>query len=201
MSQTILDESSTQLPTEPPNTFSSLKIDQLMVQSEVIYKILSQLNIRKAMGPDGISNLILREAAVPLAEPLSNLFNYCNSLGHFAELWKIANVLPLYKKDDSLLCNNYCPISLLPCISKVFERVLFNHIFGYLNMHSLIKKNQSGFIPGDSTTNQMIATCNQLYKCIDEEDEMVSVFLVFSKAFDNVAQRSFIQNWKVWNLW
>ncbi len=98
VSQTILDESSTQLPTEPPNTFSSLKIDQLVVQPEDIYKIISQLNISKATGPDGIGNLILREAAVPLAKPLSNLFNYCISLGYFPELWKIANVLPLHKK-------------------------------------------------------------------------------------------------------
>ncbi len=93
VSQTILDELSTPPPTEPPNAFSSLKIDQLVVQPEVIYKIVSQLNISKATGPDGIGNLILREAAVPLAEPLSNLFNYCISLGYFPELWKIANVL------------------------------------------------------------------------------------------------------------
>ncbi len=44
-------------------------------------------------------------------------------------------------------------------------------------MHNLIKKNQSGFIPGDSTINQLIAMCNQPYKCIDEGGEMVAVFL------------------------
>ncbi len=98
----------------------------------------------------------------------------------------------MYKKDDYLLCNNYHPISLLPCISKVFERVLFNHIFRYLNMHNLIKKNQSGFILGDSTINQLIAMCNQLYKCIDKGEELVAVFLDLSKAFDRVWHKGFL---------
>ncbi len=184
-SQSTLDESQAVLPNERPID-SRLKIAQLVVQPEDLYKVLSKLDPSKATGPDGIGNRILKEAAVPLAQPLSNLLNYCLSLGSFPDIWKIANVIPLYKKDDPLLCNNYRPMSLLPCISKVFEKVLFNHIFTFLRHNRLVKRNQSGFTPGDSTINQLIAMCNELYQCVDEGDEMVAVFLDLSKAFDKV---------------
>ena len=190
VSQSYLDESSTSLPNVPPH--AAIKIEQLVVQPEYVYKILSQLDTNKATGPDGIGNLILREASVPLAEPLANLFNYCISLGYFPDIWKIANVLPLYKKDDPMIFNNYRPISLLPCISKVFERILFNHIFTFLKRNNLINKSQSGFIPGDSTVNQLLAICDKLYKCVDDGDEMISVFLDLTKAFDRVWHKGLI---------
>ena len=154
------------------------------------------LDPSKATGADGLGNRILNEVAVPLAQPLSHLFNFCLSLGHFPDLWKMANVIPLFKKDDPLLCNNYRPISLLPCISKVFERILFNHIFAFLKFHKLIVKDQSGFIPGDSTINQLIAICNNLYKCIDDGDEMLAVFLDLTKAFDKVWHRGLLYKMK-----
>ncbi len=108
------------------------------------------------------------------------------SVGFFPEVWKIAHVTPLFKKDDPQLCTNYRPISLLPCISKVFEKLLFNHIYSFLKAHGLIKENQSGFTPGDSTINQLIAICNKLYSCLDDGNEMIGVFLDFTKAFDRV---------------
>ncbi len=101
VSQTILDDSSTQPPTEPPNTFSSLKIDQLVVQPEVIYKIVSQLNISKATGLMVLA-ILRREAVVPLAEQLSNLFDYCISLEHFPELGKLLMFCLCIKK--MILC-------------------------------------------------------------------------------------------------
>ena len=67
----------------------------------------------------------------------------------FPDVWKIACVTPLFKKGEPSDCNNYRPISLLPCISKVFERVLFNHVHGYLRVNGLISQNQTGFTPVD----------------------------------------------------
>ena len=194
ISQSTLDESSVSVPNDYPD--HRLRIDQLVIQPEQVFLYLSKLDISKATGPDGIGNQILKEAAVPLAQPLCHLFNYCISLGHFPDTWKIASVLPLFKKDDPLVCTNYRPISLLPCISKVFERALFNHIFDFLRKHNILKRNQSGFIPGDSTINQLIAICNKLYKCSDEGDEMVAVFLDLTKAFDKVWHRGLLYKMK-----
>ncbi len=182
--QSLLDTSNAQLPAIDP--VSQYTMPQLVTQPEDIYAILSKLDPNKATGPDGVGNRLLKEAAISIAEPLSHLFNFCLSLGHFPESWKLAHVIPIFKKNDPLLCTNYRPISLLPCISKVFEKALFNHIFTFLKENKLIDKRQSGFIPGDSTINQLIAICNNLYKCTDIGNEMIGVFLDLTKAFDKV---------------
>ena len=181
--ESTLDDRQAHIPNNTPVRCD--RFDQL-VQPEIVYDILSKLDPAKATGPDGIGNRILKEAALPLAEPLSHIFNYCLSLGMFPDVWKIACVTPLFKKGEPSDCNNCRPISLWPCISKVFERVLFNHVHGYLRVNGLISQNQSGFTPGDGTINQLIAICNTLYKCIDDGDEMIAVFLDLSKAFDKV---------------
>ncbi len=62
----------------------------------------------------------------------------------------------------SIVYNNYHPISLLCCISKLFENLIFNHIYSYLRCHRLIIEYQSGFTQADSTINQLIAICNKL---------------------------------------
>jgi len=77
-------------------------------------------------------------------------------------------------------------ISLLPCISKVFERLLFNHIYDFLKTNSIINTHQSGFIPGDSTVNQLIAICHKLCCHLDGDDDVIGVFLDLTKAFDKV---------------
>ena len=69
---------------------------------------------------------------------------------------KLANVTPIFKKDDKQSVKNYRPISLLPICGKLFEKIIFTSLYSYLNNNSLITQNQSGFRPGDSTTNQLL---------------------------------------------
>ncbi len=87
---------------------------------------------------------------------------------------------------------HYCPISLLCCISKVFEKIIFDHIYAYLKYHGILSKKQSGFIQGDSTINQLISVCNLLYKGLDNGDEFIWVFLDLTMAFDKVWHKGLI---------
>ena len=98
------------------------------------------------MGHDGIGNVLLKEFALLLSKPLCELFNFCLSLGTFPDIWKVAQVTPIYKKGDPSLCTSYHPMPLLLCISKIFEKLL-------LITFQLITKHQSGFTPVDSTIN------------------------------------------------
>ena len=119
------------------------------------------LNINKATGPDQIGNRILKESSRVLAEPLSKLFNICIRSGIFPSSWKRAHVIPLHKSGDLTLCNNYRPISLLSSVSKVFETVIFKHIYQFLKVHNLLSEKQSGFIPRDSTVIQLTKICHE----------------------------------------
>ena len=74
------------------------------------------------MGPFSIPNRVLKEFNKVLAVPISHIFNLSLDSGVFTKKMKIAIVIPVYKKDDSLGCNNYSPISLLPNISEIFGK-------------------------------------------------------------------------------
>ena len=95
---------------------------------------------------------------------------------------------PIHKKDDKQLVKNYRPISLLPICSKLFEKLVFNCLYTYLNNNGLISKNQSGFRPGDSTTNQLLYLVNEIHEAFENPKtlDVRAVFLDISKAFDKV---------------
>ena len=92
------------------------------------------------------------------------------------------------QKGDKQLVTNYRPISLLPICGKLFEKIIFNNLYGYLNGNNLLTKNQSGFRPGDSTTNQLLYLVNEIHEAFENSKslEISAVFLDISKAFDKV---------------
>ena len=182
--QSSIDESNVRIPYLP--RFCNTNIPTKTVESSEVFKILNTLNINKATGPDQIGNRILKESSRVLAEPLSKLFNICIRSGIFPSSWKRAHVIPLHKSGDLTLCNNYRPISLLSSVSKVFETVIFKHINQFLKVHNLLSEKQSGFIPRDSTVNQLTKICHEIFSEFDKGNEICAVFLDFSKAFDKV---------------
>ena len=101
---------------------------------------------------------------------------------------RLANVTPIFKKDDKQLINNYRPISLLPICGKILENIIFNNLYTYLHTNNLITKPQSGFRPGDSTTNQLLYLLGEIHQAFDSTKsfEVRTVFLDISKAFDKV---------------
>ena len=103
-------------------------------------------------------------------------------------MWKLANVTPIFKKGDKQSIVNYRPISLLPTCGKIFEKIIFNNLYSYLNVNNLITINQSGFRPGDSTTNQLLFLVDEIHQAFDDPKslEVCAVFLDISKAFDKV---------------
>ena len=95
-------------------------------------------------------------------------------------------VTAIFKKNDRQLTSNYRPISLLCCISKVFERVVFNDFYNYLVTNHLLNPNNSGFKQNDSTINRLIAMLHSIYTGLDERENIALIMLDISKAFDKV---------------
>ena len=182
--QSSIDEFNVRIPYLP--RFRNTNIPIKTVESSEVFKILNTLNTNKATGPDQIGNRILKESSRVLEEPLSKLFNICIRSGIFPSAWKRAHVIPLHNSGDLTLCNIYRPISLLSSVSKVFERVIFKHIYQFLKLHNLLSEKQSGFIPRDSTVNQLTKICHEFFSEFDKGNEICAVFLDFSKAFDKV---------------
>ena len=91
-----------------------------------VVKAIDSLKPKSSYSLDRISNKLLKFLKDELATPIKLLFNQSVSSGIFLDSLKIAKVTPLYKKDDKYLMNNYRPISILPSVSKVFERIMYN---------------------------------------------------------------------------
>ena len=98
----------------------------------------------------------------------------------------MARVTPIYKSENRSKCENYRPISILPIISKVFEREVFNQIYRYLNENSLISKFQSGFRPKYGTLSALIQMCDQWLTDMDNGKLNGVVFLDICKTFDSI---------------
>ena len=93
---------------------------------------LSNANVARASGYDGIGNKIVKISKEGLHKPLTRLINLSVNLGQYPSCWKMANVLPLFKKDNRQVKSNYRPVSLLPCISKLSEKIVFIEFYKFL---------------------------------------------------------------------
>ena len=164
------------------------RISELQFSIDDISKIIQTLNPNKAHGYDGISIRMIQLCCHAISKPLSILFRNSFDNSTFPVDWKKANVIPIHKKNDKQIVSNYRPISLLPICSKIFERIIFNNLYNFLDENSLLNPNQSGFKSNDSCVHQLINITHDIYKAFDSNPsfETRAVFLDLSKAFDRV---------------
>ena len=168
--------------------FTNKRIDYVTIENEEIISLVRKINPNKATGSDGISGKMLLLCDDSVSIPLQIIYSNILSTSIYPDMWKLANVTPIFKKGDKQLINNYRPISLLPICDKILEKLIFNQLYSYLHNNNLITKNQSGFRPGDSTTNQLLFLIDEIHQAFDctLSVEVKSVFLDISKAFDKV---------------
>ena len=192
--QTFLDDSASVLPDS--TNCSGPSLDNIVFTQQEVQGILETLQLGKSTGPDNVNNRILKELSSTLSTPLCDLFNHSMSSSCFPDIWKEANVSPLYKKDDSSLVSNYRPISLLSALGKVMEKIVHKHMFNFfLNQHAITCL-QSGFVPGDSTVNQLVDIYNTFCKALDDGKEVRAIFCDVSKAFDRVWHKGLLYKLK-----
>ena len=135
----------------PPLHFrTNNRISVFEITINEISDIMTGLNTKKAHGTDNISVNMIKLCGDHLCVPLKIIFDNILETGIFSNQWKQANVTPVHKKNNKQIITNYRPISLLPILSKVFERIIFKNLYNYLTTNDLITIKQSGFRPGDS---------------------------------------------------
>ena len=108
-----------------------------------IVKIIRHLSINKAHDHDVISVRVVKICDDVIKKPLPIIDKNCIKTGTYSNAWKKSNIVPVHKKGDKHVFN-YRPVLLLPIFGKVFEKILFNSIFGYLQESGLLCDNQSG---------------------------------------------------------
>ena len=151
-----------------------------------IFHLLCGLSSNKATGIDKISCKIIKIAAPAIADSVTHIFNQGIALSSFPDQWKVARVTPLYKSGKRNIPGNYRPISVLPAISKVMERILYNQLYNYLTKFRLLSTSQFGFRKSHSTATALLDCTNEWYVNLDRKLFNLIVFIDLKKAFDTV---------------
>ena len=145
-----------------------------------------ELNSSKSSGHDGINNFIWKSACPFIVQHLISLFNCCLSTSSLPIDWKIAIVRPIFKRGSKTDPKNYRPISLLPSLSKIFEKLIHKQMIEHLEIHQLINPNQHGFRKNHSTTSAITNLTDFVFKSFDSKQSVPTILLDLSAAFDCV---------------
>ena len=156
------------------------------VAPATILKLLKQLNPAKSAGIDNLTGKFLKEGAPVLASPITDLVNLSISLSLFPDDCKIAKLKPIYKKEAKTKPKNYRPISLLPLLSKIIERIIHNQTQEFLDKNNILYKYQSGFRKHHST-DTCLSYLTDKVKIGFEEGLLTGMVLIdLQKAFDTI---------------
>ena len=157
-----------------------------LITEETTMKILNNLKPKPSCGYDGISTKLLKTCKLEICKSVTLIINQTLSTGIFPDSLKVAKVIPLYKKGDKALFDNYRPISILPSISKIFERIIFNQINDHFTSHNLYYDGQYGFREKHSTQLAALELIDRITHELDLGNTPINIYIDLSKAFDTL---------------
>ena len=150
------DTSSLPVPETKFNGSEEEKLGQLVVTPEVVASKINNMKENKSPGVDGLSPKILKETVEQISKPLAHVFNMSLQEGIVPVEWKVANIIPLFKKGSRNKSVNYRPVSLTSVICKLLETIIRDHMMDFLVKHKLINTSQHGFLKARSCLTNLL---------------------------------------------
>ena len=166
------------------------------VSSLFVRKQLQSLDVKKAVGLDGISSMFLRDGTDCIVAPVTHIINISIITETVPTAFKDAKVIPLFKKGSTLDPGNYRPVSILNVLSKLLERAAHSQLSNYLEKRGLLFENQSGFRGGYSTDSCLIGLTDFIRGEIGKGNMVGMVLIDLQKAFDTVDHGILIEKLK-----
>lgn len=139
-----------------------------------------------AYGLDKISLNMIKLCMPAILYHVTHILNCCIEVGYFPESWKTAIIKPIPKINLPNSLRDLRPISLLPILSKILEKIIYWQIYQYFIKHNLFPKHQSGFRKGYGTTSALLNLTDNLIRASDKKQATVIISLDYSKAFDTI---------------
>ena len=128
------------------------------------------------------------------------MFDSSLQSGVFPDLLKIAVVSPVFETGDTADISNYRPISVLPCFSKILDRVMYNRLYKYLTDQKILHPQQFGFRKGHSTEHAIAQLVDQIYESFEDDNYTGGIFVDLSKAFDTVNHTILLKNLEIYGV-
>ena len=156
------------------------------VTEKQVERVIRSLPSNKAPGMDKISSRILKDSLPSTLTTITHIVNNSFVTNTFARAWKTAEVTPILKCGNPDVPNNYRPISLLPIVSKVTERLVHGQLMEHLIRNNKLAAHQSGNRKLHSTETALLYVTDQLLQAMDNKKVSIMVLLDMSKAFDSI---------------
>lgn len=151
-----------------------------------VLNTISSLKDIDSVGHDGIPVKLIKHCAVELAQTLCVLINKTFETGIFPEQLKKTTVSLIHKKGKKSDIGNYRPIAILSNISKIFEKIIYQRIYDFLEEHNILSTAQNAYIKGRTTTRAIFQVIKNILNGINTDRETMGLFMDLSKAFDRV---------------
>ena len=160
-----LDDSGISLPVFPSRT--NLKLHN--ISPKMVRKVIMNLDLSGASGPDCIPVVVLMNCWPELSYLLAELFNKCLKESCFPDCWKVSSVVPVFKNvGERSTAKNYCPVSLLSVVGKVFEKLVNNSIVDLLGKCGLFSNFQYGFRSCRSTADLLTVVSDRIARAFNK---------------------------------
>jgi len=166
---------------------STAQLSMIRFRPDTVRRELRRIQPSKATGSDMIPGRVLRQCSDDLCKPIARVFSLSFQKNTQPKLWKLASVVPVYKKNSKSDVKNYRPISLLPILSKVMETIVNRSITRHLEEHQILSKNQYGFRQGLSTQDVLTLLCHRWSSVASEGGATRVVAVDIAGAFDRVS--------------
>ena len=155
--------------------------------TETVTKLIDKIRADVAVGCDKISARLIKDSKTVIAPYIAKIINVGYRTSTFPNCMKTTVIKPLHKKKSTDDIANYRPISILPTLSKVFERAATNQMVSYLESNNKINKNQHAYRSKHSTVTCLVEVLNYIYKLVDQKRCTALASLDLSKAFDSIS--------------
>lgn len=156
-----------------------------LVTPEEIDLILHNIK-SNAFGSDCLSPIMLKYCLPCISPYVTHIINTCLERGVFPSAWKQALVQPIPKVNNPASLSDLRPISILPVLSKILEKIIYKQLYAYVDENNILPECQSGFRKSHSTTSALLNVTDNIIRACDEKKITALVLLDFSKAFDTV---------------
>ena len=161
-------------------------IEEIGISEDDVYRELKSLNIFKSFGPDNIHPKLLRALAdsPKFVKSLTDIYLKCVNEQKIPQVWKIANVVALHKKDSKSDPLNYRPVSLTCVLCKIYEKIVRQHIVNFVGKK--ITTGQHGFVEKKSCLSNLLETVDTVIELLESGCPVDVFYFDFCKAFDSV---------------
>ena len=153
----------------------------------MVKKVMTNFDSSTASGPDCILVVVLKNCESELSYILAELFSMCQKESCFPDCWKVSRVVPVFKNvEKRSFAKNYCPVSLVSVVSKVFEKLVSNRIVDHLTKCGLFSDFHYGFRSSRSTADLLTFLTDRIARVFHRSGATRAVALDKSKAFYRV---------------